>query len=51
MSETLLEQYNYARKACRACLENANTLVDMHGLKYWAGEVERLRDEFRQAGI
>lgn len=51
MSETLLEQYNYAKKACEACLKNVDTLVDMHGLKYWAGEVERLRKEFKKVGI
>lgn len=48
MSETLLEQYNYARKACRACLERGDTLVDMHGLVYWAGRVEQLRKELRE---
>lgn len=47
MSETLLEKYNYARKACRECLENGSVLVDMHGLTYWASEVERLRQEFK----
>ena len=48
MSETLLEQYNYARKACGACLENGNTLVDMHGLVYWAERVEELRKELKE---
>ena len=47
MSETLLEQYNYARKACRACLDRGDTLVDMHGLVYWAERVEQLRKELR----
>lgn len=51
MNETLLKQYNYAREACKACLENGDTLVDMRGLKYWASEVERLRNEFKKVGI
>lgn len=51
MTETLLEQYNYARKACKACLDRGDTLVDMHGLVYWAGEVERIRKEIRESGI
>jgi len=25
-------------------LSNPDGLVDMHGIKYWAGEVERLRE-------
>ena len=48
MSETLLEQYNYARKACRACLDRGDTLVDMHGLVYWAERVEKLRKELKE---
>lgn len=48
MTETLLEQYNYARKACQSCLDRGDTLVDMHGLTYWAGEVERLRKEIKE---
>lgn len=38
----------YAKHAVQECLENADTLVDMHGLKYWAGEVERLRNEIKE---
>ena len=36
-----------AKKATQACLDSAGTLVDMHGLSYWAGEVERLRKEVK----
>ena len=50
-TETWLEKYNYAKKSCLECLENPNTLVDFHGLEYWAGEVERFRREFRESGI
>ena len=48
---SLLEKYNYAREAVKACLDNANTLVDMHGLTYWASEVERIRNEIKELGI
>ena len=34
-----------AKDAVNSCLNNANTLVDMHELVYWAGEVLRLRKE------
>ena len=32
-----------AKQNVRWLLDHAEGLVDMHGLKYWAGEVERLR--------
>lgn len=37
----------YARKAVQSCLEDSNTLVDMHGLVYWAERVEQLRKEIK----
>jgi len=46
--KTLFEKLEYAKEAVRSCLNNAATLVDMHGLKYWAGEVERLREEVKK---
>ena len=38
----------YAKHACEKCLAKDNVLVDMHGLTYWAGEVERLRRELKE---
>lgn len=38
----------YARDAVRYCLDNAMGSVDNHGIKYWAGEVERLRKELQE---
>lgn len=38
----------YARHACEECLKNADTLVDMHGLAYWASRVEQLRKEIKE---
>ena len=32
-----------AKDAVRFCLEHDSGLVDMHGLEYWAGVVERHR--------
>lgn len=51
MDGNLLDKYNYARKACRECLEDGNVLVDMHGLVHWAGVVDRIRREFKELGI
>lgn len=43
----LFEKIQYAKKAVIWLLENESGLVDMHGLSYWAGEVERLRLEIK----
>lgn len=37
-----------AKDAVRFCLEHESGLVDMHGLSYWAGVVERLRKEIKE---
>lgn len=42
------EELEYAKKAVISCLENCDALVDMHGLEYWAGVVERLRNEIKE---
>lgn len=36
-----------AKQAVRDCLSNEGVLVDLHGLAYWAGEVERLRNKVK----
>jgi len=33
-----------ARKNVQTLLDEPNASIDMHGIKYWAGEVERLRE-------
>lgn len=43
------EKLAYAKKAVAWLLENADGSVDFHGIAYWAGEVERLRNEIKQA--
>lgn len=45
--EDKIKALEYAKNAVVACLNNEATLVDLHGLKYWAGEVERLRGEIK----
>lgn len=45
---TLIEKLEYAKKSVIWLVENANGLVDFHGLSYWAGEVERLRAEIKK---
>ena len=50
--ETISDKFNklsYAINAVMACLEHDGVLVDMHGLAYWASEVERLRKEIKEA--
>jgi hypothetical protein len=37
-----------AKENVRWLLDNPSGLVDMHGLVYWAGVVERLREEVKQ---
>ena len=37
-----------AKDAVRFCLEHEYGLVDMHGLEYWAGVVERRRKEIKE---
>ena len=44
----LLEQLEYAKNAVLSCLKNHAVLVDMHGLAYWAGKVERLREDIKK---
>lgn len=42
------EELEYAKKAVMSCLKSHSVLVDMHGLEYWAGVVERLRKEIKE---
>lgn len=44
----LFEQLEEAKQAVKNCLESDNTLVGMHGLVYWAGRVEALRQQIKE---
>lgn len=46
--DELFEQLEEAKQAVRSCLESDNTLVGMHGLVYWAGRVEALRQQIKE---
>jgi hypothetical protein len=46
--EEKIKKLEYAKKAVMSCLEHDGTLVDMHGLEYWAGVVEILRNEIKE---
>ena len=46
--EELIKKLEYAKNAVQSCLESANCNVDMHGLYYWANEVERLRKKLTE---
>ena len=44
----LFEKLEYAKKAVQNCLDDSEVSVDFHGLAYWAGVVERLREEIKK---
>lgn len=46
--EEKINQLEYAKKSVMSCLEHDGVLVDMHGLEYWAGVVEKLRKEIKE---
>ena len=43
-----LERLLQAKENVRWLLDHESGLVDMHGLAYWAGVVERLRKELKE---
>lgn len=46
--EDKIKDLEYAKKAVLSCLEKDGTLVDWHGLTYWAKVVETLREEIKE---
>jgi hypothetical protein len=44
----LVEKLEHAKSAVRYLLDHADANVDFHGIAYWAGEVERLREEIKK---
>jgi hypothetical protein len=42
-----IEKLKTAKRNVAWLLDHESGLVDMHGLTYWAGVVERLREEVR----
>lgn len=47
--ETMIAELETAKRNVRWLLDHANGSVDMHGLTYWAGRVESLRDKIKEA--
>ena len=43
-----IDELEKAKQAVLATLEHDGCLVDMHGLEYWAGVVEKLRKEIKE---
>jgi len=39
-----IKELEEAKKNTQTLLDEPNAMVDMHGLEYWAGRVERLRE-------
>ena len=46
---SILDRLEDAKRNVRYLLDHPTASVDFHGLAYWAGVVERLRDEIRQS--
>lgn len=46
--EEKIKELGKAKRAVLSCLKEDGVLVDMHGLEYWAGVVERLRKEIKE---
>lgn len=44
----LLQDLEFAKKAVESCLKDEGVLVNFHGLRYWAGRVEDLRNEIKK---
>lgn len=42
--EMLYKDLEHAKEAVESMLKDSGCSVDMHGIEYWAGRVERLRD-------
>ena len=42
-----IEELEEAKKNTLFCLNHSDGLAGMHGLAYWAGVVERLREEIK----
>jgi hypothetical protein len=43
----LFDKLQLAKEAVRWLLDHSDRLVDMHGIAYWASEIERLREEIK----
>ncbi len=46
---TKIEELKGAKNNVALLLDNMDLLIDMHGLVYWAGVVERLREEIKKS--
>ena len=47
--DNLIEQLDVAKGNVRELLENGNRIIGMHGIEYWAGEVQRLRNKIKES--
>ena len=46
--DNMFKELMQAKENVSKLLGNADMLVDMHGLAYWASKVERLRKEIKE---
>jgi len=47
-TEKLVELLEIAKGNVKYLLDHGEALADMHGIQYWAGQVERLREEIKK---
>lgn len=47
--EKKIKELEYAKQAVKSCLANSMTAVDMHGLVYWAEQVEKIRKDIKES--
>ena len=45
--ENIAKELREAKEAVISCLTDSETLVNMHGLAYWAERVEKLRADIK----
>ena len=46
--QELFEKLEFAKNAVISMVNKPNVSVNFHGLTYWAGEVERIREEIKK---
>ena len=46
--DDIIKQLEIAKGNVRELLDNPDALIDLHGIAYWAGVVERLRNKIKE---
>lgn len=43
-----IDDLDYAMRSVRICLDDAEALVDMHDIVFWATRVKQLREQIKE---